>query len=1339
MCLWYGGTNRHSSLVTVLPIGMPLEAAAAAKSSSSSNPEELEVKRSLLLPLDEEVLHSRCSDSLLRDFGLALVLFAEWDDYARDSYVWPEFIARVMGSKVSLDCWFKMSSMHPLANRSGTQESRVHFFFFLLCAEQRGLNGEYMATDRFVRGERQDSCSREVLDLVTRISELASSHSGLATRNTSRAGKQYQAGMGMSKLSKDGGRLQPADGEDSGSDPVWNPQLLPAGQLAAFVEAVAGALRASVRVGQLLEAPTVEWMCRQQGSEMALAEAANDLLQVGADQGTLSSVSCVSSASPELTPPPSAPASETASGTTAVSAASVAASDVLNTTSTLSAGDATSTATAAESEEGEGEGAASSGEAVAYSGMDVVTEERELKGTFSTNTKDRSPVAPKPKSAKRSITCVVVHLGKIVSAAAAGPGVALEPLVAVPEEEPAASASSAAEAQPEVQIEVEEVALEPLALLPGEYEDLELEPLPLFPMVAELLPGEPAESGAGEAVVVEPVLAGVPPARAPSPAPALARAASPVVPALVPAPVVECSYDEAPDELGRWVTVYDGREQWSVPLSKCRTYNMSEDAALRLLSVHECRVADALAEVHAMLGAEKGKGGDLLSNAAGFTRADLDAFLQIAQRHPNNIRKVWMRFNQRNDALGAKDEEKASDKGAKGGGKVPPRADDSGKSRATLAEKRKSPFSARIVTLREITSLFLLVFQGFGDGDEAGGSSAYDARTLSRHTQSTRYNEHWGGARDGSADKRVAQELAKFRMSAHDLMHIYARTFHQVNCWPASFPMNKYNVYWLRSNDQPCVCLDFDPEKQLVTIVPICSATYHHEMQIHVNNICPISAHLLKVCPDERAASFAMAIMDFAKWELSTVEVPLCRWYRFPTFIMRFLAHGPTFSSWRKTAERVVRGSGVDKRKAYFDKLVEDYIIDNKDESERLNVLHMFPFADTSNSSGDESEGASSDDEEAAAARKERKDGKKRERKEKRDKKDKDKEDDAEEPKKKRVRVQKEKEPKPEPEPEPEPQCPPANEYNLFWSPKSNLPCLFYDRVQNLHQWTISVIPMCCTTYHYRITALRTSGQLESLTRKHMDQCTDERTADFTFAMMDFADWHRSRMERAVALGAPPMSNDVAVWGNAHSVVDGVYIWPRFIAEMVEKPKLWALWRKKAERANSTGTRRLAYLTALCSDFQEFSAEYASQPTAYREVQDIRPDKPGPRETLGGAKALPKPKKALPKAADKGDKGDRDKDGDKDKERKQKMQKMQKKEKKGKSATEKNTSSGDVNGDIYSKHSASSSSAMPVPVHTLIFGRAGEAFGTSSGTDDGGGDGGDGDGISLSDEEAGLG
>jgi hypothetical protein len=132
MCLWYGVIEKNSQFVTVLPIGTTTDLSGHEITTAKDGDKTLEVlqvKRSRLIPLDDEVLHSSCTNDMLRDFGLALLIFADWDDYARDSYVWPEFINRLMGSRHGLESWFKMSVMHPPPNVLEQRRAGQSFYF----------------------------------------------------------------------------------------------------------------------------------------------------------------------------------------------------------------------------------------------------------------------------------------------------------------------------------------------------------------------------------------------------------------------------------------------------------------------------------------------------------------------------------------------------------------------------------------------------------------------------------------------------------------------------------------------------------------------------------------------------------------------------------------------------------------------------------------------------------------------------------------------------------------------------------------------------------------------------------------------------------------------------------------------------------------------------------------------------------------------------------------------------------------------------------------------------------------------------------------------------------
>ena len=108
------------------------------------------------------------------------------------------------------------------------------------------------------------------------------------------------------------------------------------------------------------------------------------------------------------------------------------------------------------------------------------------------------------------------------------------------------------------------------------------------------------------------------------------------------------------------------------------------------------------------------------------------------------------------------------------------------------------------------------------------------------------------------------------------------------------------------------------------------------------------------------------------------------------------------------------------------------------------------------------------------------------------------------------------------------------------------------------------------------------SGELIPLCEELVQQCIDDRTVDFTLALMDFAKWHHA-LEPNHALasrsseseesedgddeeegskeGEGSPNSSVALSSPSH------YLWPAFILTMLKKPIEWASWRKRVERA----------------------------------------------------------------------------------------------------------------------------------------------------------------------------
>jgi hypothetical protein len=200
----------------------------------------------------------------------------------------------------------------------------------------------------------------------------------------------------------------------------------------------------------------------------------------------------------------------------------------------------------------------------------------------------------------------------------------------------------------------------------------------------------------------------------------------------------------------------------------------------------------------------------------------------------------------------------------------------------------------------------------------------------------------------------------------------------------------------------------------------------------------------------------------------------------------------------------------------------------------------------------------------------------------------------------------------------------------MYWIDKACLPGIYYDIPGKEASDKFGVQPICCTTYHYKVTV--GGSAVLPLTEAKLQLCTDERTHDFTLALMDFAEWDdlgrptygRGSPERPPAAaktsnsdssstssgsgsvgsssntsGAPLISNEsdsgkvstapaAAPTASAPSstsstmpTASGVaglttepsssssseyYLWPDFIYDLICRPREWASWRKRAER-----------------------------------------------------------------------------------------------------------------------------------------------------------------------------
>ena len=77
--------------------------------------------------------------------------------------------------------------------------------------------------------------------------------------------------------------------------------------------------------------------------------------------------------------------------------------------------------------------------------------------------------------------------------------------------------------------------------------------------------------------------------------------------------------------------------------------------------------------------------------------------------------------------------------------------------------------------------------------------------------------------------------------------------------------------------------------------------------------------------------------------------------------------------------------------------------------------------------------------------------------------------------------------------------------------------------------------------------------ELHPLTYERAQHCIDDRTTDFTLALMDFGLWNQKRDRDALSPNPDP--------SHYH------YQWPPFLMSMLNTPLVWASWRRKVERS----------------------------------------------------------------------------------------------------------------------------------------------------------------------------
>lgn len=678
------------------------------------------------------------------------------------------------------------------------------------------------------------------------------------------------------------------------------------------------------------------------------------------------------------------------------------------------------------------------------------------------------------------------------------------------------------------------------------------------------------------------------------------------------------------------VDVFDGNQTWTVPVKSCRLLTMPEDQALEILHKYKYDVATAIKYVEAELVICR------ILFSKEWTMKSFDYFIKTSDRYGEDIQSIKDKFNsyveqcktdsslyedaiEQNNILDfdALQSQLLNNLNTLSSAKLSSIMIDSGEKNDLSFEEVKEETtvsdSPKLKTMKEIVSLYFQLFQGKRD---------IIIPLSSRQNANTGIGIGGKSQRrpDSLLDSNNSSVVLKRQKRAFDLNSM------QPQRWPSSLPFVHHNMYWIRNNNSPCVCLGFNPSikkgEGFLRVITLCCSTYHHEVSVSASALEPLSNQNMKTCSDDRSVDFALAMVDFSEWELSNrpPNSKPCRWYEYPTFILNFLAHAPTWKTWRAQAERAARGKKDDKRKIYFESLV--------DESLKQDELRIFsdtyPWDDSvSYSSEDDKENLKEIDSEIHEIIDISKNSIKKESTSSVTSNNNNINNNDE----KNADFNKEITPvikKPKIIKIPNrisiiptvPILPLApiktvrkrSVLNMYWMPRATLPCLYYDTYELEGSEKFSVLPVCCTTYHYAVDTM--TSFIEPLTTSNLRSCTDERTHDFALALMGFATWHKKLLkdfssseseddqrhyisflnskdlESAESVAIKVMNNEIGVeLVNIGSEDEkAFYQFPDFILDLICNPREWASWRKKVERTISTKNpcRKLSYFKALC-------------------------------------------------------------------------------------------------------------------------------------------------------------
>ena len=608
------------------------------------------------------------------------------------------------------------------------------------------------------------------------------------------------------------------------------------------------------------------------------------------------------------------------------------------------------------------------------------------------------------------------------------------------------------------------------------------------------------------------------------------------------------------------VEVFDGFNSWTVPITALRLLTVPEDEALSIL--HDARycVSRAWTIVEAALVTAR-----VTASLNCWSKKNLQDFVIASQNCDHDIRAVWQLYNSIVARDNATNGPSLGGNGAQSSGPAMASADPSS---SNIYNHNHTATNKDPKSCKEIVDMYQRLFQG----------SHREGHTRGRQHVVPSGLPHAKGGKPRAKLQKPRSGSSGEHSTGGDK---------QPNRWPPQLPRVEHNMYWIRTNNAPCVCTGLKPDplssSAQIKVVVVSCGSYHHEILVNHSALEPLTERNIKQCSDDKSVGLALAMIDFANWEMENwlLKGKECLWYTYPDFIRTFLTHAPTWKDWRAQVERRVRGRNEGRRTTFFDGLVDEF--HRKHAAAREPLAH-YPWDDSPLELEEEEEEDGTTDADPSSPivdvetmvsenkgrTKSSSSGDKRSVV-------------LVHPKRARRR----------------------SVFNMYWIPKSRLPCLYYDTPEAELEDKFQVLPVCCESYHYQCDV--SFSQIEALTPEKLKECTDERTHDFAAALMGFAVWqskltvdgrgvhisHEDLLSNARDAAMAVMAALAGRSGSDLSVFvtedEGqFYHWPDFILDMVSRPREWASWRKSVERGGrgtSGKSRRDLYFEALCGEY----------------------------------------------------------------------------------------------------------------------------------------------------------